>query len=195
MPSILSLAFPEENPSLNRTGGALVVVFLIAGIAFDSMLTALKSDRLSPGGKWLAWAVGIVLLSWSATQNYELVFNQYAQQFRTNAWNTSELGAVIQQFGDSSGAEDSAWVIPYPHWVDTRLVGIRAGYPERDYALWPENIIDTLDDPRTKLYLVKPEDTETINLLKMYYPTGVLRLYESQVAGRDFYMYSVPPKE
>jgi 4-amino-4-deoxy-L-arabinose transferase-like glycosyltransferase len=195
MPSVLSLAFPEENPSLNRTGGALVVVFLIAGMAFDSMLTAFKSDRLSPGGKWLAWAMGIVLLSWSASQNYELVFNQYAQQFRTNAWNTSELGAVIQQFADSSGAEDSAWVIPYPHWVDTRLVGIRAGYPERDYALWPENIIDTLDDPRAKLYLVKPEDTETINLLKMYYPTGVLRLYESQVAGRDFYMYSVPPKE
>jgi hypothetical protein len=195
MPSILSLAFPEENPSLNRTGGTLVVVFLIAGMAFDSMLTAFKSDRLSPGGKWLAWVLGFVLLSWTASQNYDLVFNQYAKQFRANAWNTSELGRVIRQFADSSGFEDSAWVIPYPHWVDTRLVGIRAGYPERDYALWPEEIIDTLDDPRSKLYLIKPEDSESIDLLKSYYPTGVLRLYESQVTGRDFYIYSVPPSD
>jgi hypothetical protein len=193
MPSILSLAFPEENPSLNRTGGVLVVIFLISAMAFDGMLTAFKSNRLGVGGKWLAWIIGGILLTWSTGQNYDLVFNQYAQQFKNNAWNTSELGAVIRQYADSSGAEDSAWVIPYPHWVDTRLVGIRAGFPERDYALWRENIIETVNDPRPKLYLVKPEDTETIDLLQMLYPNGVLRLYESQVVGRDFYMYSVPP--
>jgi hypothetical protein len=194
-PSILSIAFPDENPSLNRTGGALVVVFLIAGLAFDGMLSLLKSKRLSPGGTWLAWGVAGMLLFWSASQNYDLVFNQYALQFKTNAWNTSELGAIIRQFADSAGEEDSAWVIPYPHWVDTRLVGIRAGFPERDYALWRENIVDTVSDPRPKLYLVKPEDGETISLLRGIYPTGVLRLYESQSEGRDFYIYSVPPVE
>jgi 4-amino-4-deoxy-L-arabinose transferase-like glycosyltransferase len=195
MPSVLSLAFPDENPSLNRTGGALVIIFLIVGIAFDSMITTLKSSKLSPGGSWFAWGLGGILLFWSATQNYDLVFNQYAQQFLTNAWNTSEMGAVIRQFADSSGSEDSAWVIPYPHWVDTRLVGIRAGFPERDYALWQENITDTTDDARAKLYLIKPEDTDTIDLLREYYPTGVLRLYVSKSPGRDFYMYSVPPTE
>jgi len=195
MPSILALAFPEENPSLNRTGGALVVVFLIVALAFDGLVTALKSKRLSPGGGWLAWLLTAVLLYWSASQNYDLVFNTYAQQFQNNAWNTSELGAVIRQFADSSGAEDSAWVVPYPHWVDTRLVGIRAGFPERDYALWSENISDTLVDVRAKLFLVKPEDEATIQILRDFYPTGVLRLYDSQVDGRDFYMYSVPPME
>jgi hypothetical protein len=195
MPSALALAFPEENPSLNRTGGALVVVFLIVALAFDGLLTALKSKRLSPGGGWLAWLLAAALLSLSASQNYDLVFNMYAQQFKTNAWNTSELGAVIRQFADSSGAEDSAWVVPYPHWVDTRLVGIRAGFPERDYALWPENIIDTVDDGRAKLYLLKADDAATIEILRTLYPSGVLRLYDSQAEGRDFYMYSVPPTE
>ena len=195
MPSILSLAFPDENPSLNRTGGAMVIVFLIAAMALEGLLTTLKSSRLAPGGTWLAFGVGAILLTWSATQNYGLVFEQYNQQFRQNAWNTSELGAVIRQFVDSSGAEDSAWVVPYPHWVDTRLVGIRAGFPKRDYALWRENIGDTLSDPRAKLFLVKPEDQETIDLLRDLYPTGVLRLYKSQSEGRDFYMYSVPPSE
>jgi len=195
MPSILSLAFPEENPSLNRTGGALVVVFLMVALAFDSLLSTLRSARLAPGGKWLAWVVGAVLLTWSASQNYDLVFHQYAEQFKTNAWNTSELGAVIRQFADTTGTAESAWVIPYPYWVDTRLVGIRAGYPQRDYALWPEDIIQTVDEPGAKLYLVKPEDSESIRLLSEYYPNGVLKLFDSQVDGRDFYMYSVPPKK
>jgi hypothetical protein len=195
MPSVLALAFPDENPSLNRSGGALIVVFLIAGLGFDSFISGLRSRRLSPGGRWVAWMVGIALLAGSAIQDYDLVFHQYADQFKANAWNTSELGAVIRQFADSYGAEDSAWVVPYPYWVDTRLVGIRAGYPLRDYALWRENIPETVDDPRPKLYLVKPEDTETLELLHSLYPTSVERLYQSQVPGRDFYMVSVPPVE
>jgi hypothetical protein len=195
MPSVLSLAFPDENPSLNRTGGALVIIFLVVAMGFDGLLTTLKSRQLSSGGKWIAWGIGVMFLTWSMAQNYDLVFDQYALQFKTNAWNTSELGAVIREFADSYGAEDSAWVIPYPYWVDTRLVGIRAGFPERDYALWRENIVDTVGDPRPKLFLVKPEDTETIDLLRELYPTGVLRLFKSQVEGRDFYMYSVPPSE
>ena len=32
MPSILSLAFPAENPALNRMGGAIIPVFLIVGL-------------------------------------------------------------------------------------------------------------------------------------------------------------------
>lgn len=195
MPSALSLAFPDENPSLNRSGGALIVVFLIAGLGFDRFISGLGSRRLSPGGRWVAWIVGIGLLAGSAVQDYDLVFRQYADQFKANAWNTSELGAVIRQFSDSYGAQDSAWVVPYPHWVDTRLVGIRAGYPLRDYALWRENIHETVDDPRPKLYLVKPEDTETLELLRSLYPTSVERLFQSKASGRDFYMVSVPPAE
>jgi len=195
MPSVLSLAFPSENPSLNRTGGALVIVFLIIAMAFDGLLSNLKSSRLAPGGIWLAFGVSAILLVWSASQNYGLVFEQFKQQSWLNSWNTSELGTVIRQFADSSGAQDSAWVVPYPHWVDTRLVGIRAGFPGWDFALWRENIAFTLDDPRAKLFLIKPEDQETIDLVRELYPMGVLRLFESRSEGRDFYMYSVPPTE
>ena len=47
LPSILSLAFPAENPALNRMGGAIIPVFLIAGLALDSWMTSLseKSGR------------------------------------------------------------------------------------------------------------------------------------------------------
>ena len=38
MPSILSLAFPAENPSLNRTGAAIIPVFVIAAMGIMSAL-------------------------------------------------------------------------------------------------------------------------------------------------------------
>ncbi len=196
MPSILSLAFPGENPSLNRTGGALIPVFLIVGLALDGLLTTIKGSLNSPVlGKRFAWGVGILLFAWSSAQNYDLVFRQYTNYFALASWNTSELGAVIRQFADSTGDEDSAWVVPYPHWVDTRLVGIRAGFPQRDYALWPDQIPSTLDDPRVKMFLFKPEDTTALETLRDLYPLGSMQLYDSKIEGKDFYIYFVPPVE
>ena len=41
MPSILSLAFPGENPALNRAGGAYIPAFLIGAMALDGLATAI----------------------------------------------------------------------------------------------------------------------------------------------------------
>ncbi|MBC8332809.1 MAG: glycosyltransferase family 39 protein [Anaerolineae bacterium] len=196
MPSILSLAFPDENPSLNRTGAALIPVFLIVGMTLDGFLNQLeRSSRVPARGQWLVWGVGILLLGGSCAQNFDLVFNQYRENFARSSWNTSELGAVIRQFADTIGDEDSAWVVPYPHWVDTRLVGMRADVPLRDYALWPDQIADTLDNPLAKLFLYKLEDTDTRDMLETIYPNGAVQLYDSAIEGKDFYIYFVPPEQ
>jgi hypothetical protein len=196
MPSVLSLAFPEENPSLNRTGGAVIPVFLMVGLGLDGLLTSLEGSLRHPfWGRRLAWGVGLLLLAGSCFQNYQLVFEDYRTQFARGAWNTSELGAVIRQFADTVGSEDSAWVVPYPHWVDTRLVGINAGVPGRDYALWVDQLPQTLDDPRVKLFLFKPEDTEAKQTLRALYPNGALQLHASAIEDKEFYIYMVPPEE
>ncbi len=192
MPSILSLAFPGENPSLNRTGAAMVPIFLIAALALEGLATHLKSRLpLAWGGK-IGWGLAILLLILSINQNYDLVFRQYQSQFDLSAWNTSELGAVIRQFADSVGTEESAWVIPYPHWVDTRLVGIRAGVPLKDYALWADHLEETLPVAGPKLFLFKPEDTNAAARLREVYPQGLLSLHTSAVSGKDFHIYFVP---
>jgi len=171
------------------------VIFLVVGLAFDGLINFLKSKKFSTVGNRFAWFIGLFLVVWSGWFNYFLVFDQFADQFNKNAWNTSELGAVIKQFSDTTGYMDSAWVVPYPHWVDTRLVGIRAGFPLKDYALWPESIGETTSDERPKLYLIKPNDSDTVDLLRNLYPDGVLRLYKSRVEGKDFYRFSVFPSE
>ncbi len=193
LPSILSLAFPAENPSLNRMAGAIVPVFVIVALALDAFIQSIQSNIKTRRGMWLAWAMALVLIAFSASQNYDLVFNQYQSVFKLSSWNTTEMGQVIQDFSDSVGAADTAWVVAFPHWVDTRLVGINAGYPQRDYAIWPDHIADTAADPRAKLFLVKPDDEGGLATLKEVYPQGVLQTYDSAVENHDFYMFFVPP--
>lgn len=194
MTSILSLAFPAENPCLNRTGGTIIPVFIIAGVALDGLYTTIKTRWTSVWGNRFAVGVVVLLLMLSAAHNRKLVFEDYYEQFLEKAWNTSDVGSVIDSFYETLGEQDHAWVVPYPHWVDTRLVGIRAGEPLKDYALWREDISTTLDVPAPKLYIVKPEDGETIDVLRSYYPGGLERTFESDVEGRDFLMYYVMPK-
>jgi 4-amino-4-deoxy-L-arabinose transferase-like glycosyltransferase len=193
LPSILSLAYPAENPALNRLSGAMVTMFLIVGIALDGLMSSL-STRLGPAlGPKVAsvLAVGCILLA--SLQNYGLVFNEYQRVFEQSAWNTSEMGEVIRQFTTSVGSEDTAWVLAYPHWVDTRLVGMNAGYPLKDYAIWPENLPETTAERRAKLFLVKPEDAQGLQALQSIYPQGVLQEYVSEVDFHNFLMFFVPP--
>ncbi len=194
LPSILSLAFPEENPSLNRTGGAYIVIFLIAGLGIESIFSALFEKSRSWFGKVFAIFLTVILFLGAAAQNYDLVMHKFADQFMRGAWNTSQMGEVIRGFADSSGDRDSAYVVPYPHWVDTRLVGINAGFPEKDYALWSEEIPLTLANPDAKLFLVKEEDRETLDILHETYPEGWFEKYENPLPGKNFWMFFVPPE-
>ncbi len=221
MPSILSLAFPAENPALNRAAGAIVPAFLVVGLAMDAFFTSLRTRLIhngeqaegsgdetvtvreeKPRGRAVfAWLAAILLVFLSAGQNYDLVFVQYADRYQMSSWNSRQMGYVIQQFSLTYGSAN-AWVVPFPHWVDTRLPAFWAGMPERgDMAMWRDNLADTLSVSGTKLFIVKadvnmPEanDQETLDVLQELYPQGLLSLYRSDVMGHDFWIFFVPPE-
>lgn len=197
MPSILSLAFPAENPALNRAGGALVPVFVIVALALDGLWTGIRSRLTGRGGAVLTWGLTLVLVACSAFQNYDLVFNQFARQFDSGAWNSSEMGAVIKQFGLTYGETDTVWIVPYPYWVDTRLPGVWAGIPNRDFGVWPENLEITLDASGPKLFIVNVEDETGKARLEELYPDGIWSRFVSETGleGKDFLLYFVPPEE
>ena len=71
LPSILSIAFPRENPALNRAGGAYIPVFIIGAMALDGLLTSFGRGRMR---SILMWAIAGFLLYVSASQNYDRVF-------------------------------------------------------------------------------------------------------------------------
>ena len=191
LPSILSIAFPDENPSLNRSSGAIIPVFIIIAIAIENLVINLRSNITGRAGKWISTGMVLVLAGFSMQTNARLVFVDYYQQFKSRAWNTSEIGAVIEEFADTIGDEDHAWVVPYPHWVDTRLVGIHVVDQVRDFALWQKDILGTETVAAPKLYIFKPVDEETYQILRDLYPDGIIEKFESEVEGRDFMLYYV----
>jgi hypothetical protein len=188
MPSILSLAFPGENPSLNRTGGAAVVVFVISALALDGFVSSLGRDKKRV---FIAYGLTGLLFAASAFQNYDLVFNKFDTNFKLGAWNTSEMGGLISDFRDKYGQTESVWIVPFPHWVDTRLPGVWAGIPNRDFALWPQNFAETIFVPAPKMIMYRVDDLETEKALKQLYPNGVYTRYTSSYPGKDFMVLMV----
>ena len=197
LPSIVSLAFPTENPALNRAGGAVVPTFLIVAVALDGLLAGIGSRMKPRSGAVLTWVVVLTLAGTAAFQNFDLVFNQYATQYTGGAWNSSEMGTVIKQFGQTYGTTDSVWIVPYPYWVDTRLPGVWAGIPNRDFALWPQDFNGTLDVKGPKLIILNLADTVDVDALQQVYPQGVLSTYHSatKLEGKDFFIFFIPPEK
>lgn len=192
LPSTLSLAFPEENPAMNRASGAWIPAFLICAIGLDALLHGLRQRLGSKFGLRVAQVMGVGIFALVGVLNFKLFFGDYVTEYGYYAWNSSEMGQVISDYADSFGSLDTAWVVAYPYWVDTRLVGIEAGNPSRDYAVWPEQLQDTLAAPYPKLFLLKPEDTNGLNTLQTLYPQGVANLHQSYIPTKEFIVYFVP---
>ena len=197
LPSILSLAFPNENPVLSRAGAAYVPAFLIVAMTLDGLLSGIKSKMNRRLGAALTWVVILFLAGCSIFQNYDLVFRQYADQYSASQWNTTELGAVIKQFGQVYGTTDSAWIVAFPYWVDTRLPGDTIGIPNRDFAIWPQDFSKTLDVKGPKLFMIKVDDTKDAQALEQLYPRGALSTFHSvtKIEGMNFMIFFVPSNE
>jgi hypothetical protein len=196
LPSTLSLAFPGENPALNRAGAAYIPAFLIGAMALDGLLTS-----LGPGGmrSVLTWGLAGLLFFFSTSQNYDLVFNQYYTSFRSGSWNSSDMGKVIKEFEQTYATTETIWIVPFPHWVDTRLPAVWAGIPNRDLAMWTEDLASTLEFTGPKLFLVKADqenpdgnDQKSLSVLESLYPNGQLRIFDSDIPDHDFWIFTVP---
>lgn len=192
--STLSLAFPEENPSTNRASGALVPVFTAAGIGFSACVSWVWKQVPARLGKGIAGvSLGAAILL-AASMNYQLVFDKYATFYRNASWNTSDAGRIIVEFAETFGDYDSAYVMAYPYWMDTRIVGMVAGKPSRDFALWADQLESILPITSPHLFLINPNDEESLARLRDLFPEGILSQFDSGLEGKDILIYlTFPP--
>jgi 4-amino-4-deoxy-L-arabinose transferase-like glycosyltransferase len=195
MPSILSLAFPNENPITNRTAGAMIPVFLIIGFALEGVMNAIQSGMKAPWGRRFAWGLVLFLVWISSTANFNLVFDRYNKVYEQAAWNTTEMGGIMRQFGDTVGDINNTWVIGYPYWVDTRLVGMASGQTLRDTFIGVEQLPSTQSALGPKLFLLNLQDQAAVEALRQLYPDGTLATHQSKLDSKNFYLYFVPPQK
>ena len=188
LPSVLSLAFPGENPALNRAGGGAVAAILVSAMALDGFVSSFGAEKKR---QFIAYGITGLLLAASAYSNYDIVFHQFADAYAGGSWNTSEMGQVISDFEDKYGQTDSVWVVPFPYWVDTRLPGVWAGIPDRDFALFQDHLSESLTVSAPKMFIYWNADVETEKILKELYPNGKISRYTSALEGKDFFIFMV----
>ena len=191
LPSILALAFPIENPSITRAGMAQPIVFVVAAMALDAIIRWVEKRWI---GSWNMIAniwLAAILISPIIFMNHKIVFRDYANQYASFAGNASELGAVVRSYAESVGSWESVWVVAYPHWVDTRAVGIYAGRMKWNNAVIEkpdQNLRATLADEEKELFLLSQHDEATLELLREIYPRGVIRRWKSNISHADDFM-------
>jgi hypothetical protein len=190
LPSVLSLAFPAENPSLSRALGAALPVFMLAALGLytlgKAILAALRTKR--PLSRILLVGILSIMIVW---QNSQAIFYTYPQTYRQNAWNASEMGKVITQTRQNFGGLGGVWVVGFPYWVDARAVAIEAGQPEANLALQPTQLEETLGFPLPKLFLLNPQDSDTLSQLQALYPLGNVVLFQSAYPEKNFLIFTV----
>jgi len=193
LPSVLSIAFPEENPSLSQASGAIVPTFIIIGLTIYLFLTTIWDKLPKKIGSIVAVSFGLILILLSSLQNYDLVFKQYKQNYLNSAPNISEIANVLEQFNNTSGSFDNAWILGYPHWIDSKLVAITLNEINRDFTIWPESIEQTKINPEAKMFLLNTADDAGKQSIMENYPEGTLWEYSSEQVGKNFLVFFVPP--
>ena len=165
---------------------------MIVGIGGYSVFERLIDTSKRKIGQILSISLIAASISFSIISNYQLVFAEYKQQFLKKAWNTSEIGEEFAKFIDQGGLQENAFVVPYPHWVDTRLVGFTAEIPGKDFALWREDItLKDFSEEGDLLFVYKPQDQETEGLLINLFPDGQSSTFYSKIPGKEFMIYTV----
>jgi hypothetical protein len=193
LPSTLALAIPNENPSLARAVAAVPVVFLIGALALVMLADFLR--RLIPGGSG-RWAVAGFLaaaVAIGAAQDFDLTLRQYPETYRMNSENASELGEFMREFVASIGRPEDVYLVPYPYWVDDRIMNIAAGFPiDSQHYVFPENIPDFAFSGRPTLFLLLAADSDSLAALIEKFPEGYYATKTSAFPGKDFVYFVVP---
>jgi hypothetical protein len=189
LPSTLSIQFPMENPSVVRTGGAPPVVMIIAALPFYWwVVVAHRTGKsLSPFMGRLLPGTGLaVVLMACFAYNYHWYFVRYHDQIFGAIGNSRDLGGVLREWVDRGGTLPNAYVVGYPHWVDTRLVAIHAGEIEWHNTVWKlETLVKRHNPDDAKLFFLNPDDSDGLLDLQRLYPHGRWEINPSSVPGRD----------
>jgi hypothetical protein len=193
LPTALALAIPNENPSLARAIAAVPVVYLMPALTLVLVIDFLRG--LVPGrvGMWFATAMAAALIAAGAVQDFDLTQRQYPETYRQNVENASELGAFMRNFVNSIGTPEDVYLIPYPYWVDDRIMNIAAGFPiNSKHYLFPDQIAGFEYSGRPTLFLLLAEDKDSLEALKQKFPNGYFATVISAYPNHDFIYFVVP---
>lgn len=186
LPSTLSLAFPIENPSINRAGTAIPVVFLIAGLP---IIYLLSSQRRSVAR---VAAVGVAtLLLFSIEENARQYFVGFDRQYAQRIDHSKQMSRVLDEYRRRGVPLGQMYLLYTDYWVDGRNIALELGQPS-----WAEtHIVPTGELPKglreRPLVFLHTPGAPILEELQRTYP-GTDRLVRQSFSDRDFSVYFAP---
>ena len=142
----------------------------------------------------VAGAMGIVALM-AVQANYEAYFVRYAEVERLNTQNQREVAAAIKGYADLFGSDRSAFIVPWPYWVDYRLVALELGdFPWKEHGglTRPEDAGAQKGEPGPHLYILHHDDTHGLEVMRSVFPNATVTQYQSAKPGKAFVSVFVP---
>ena len=192
LPSILTLAYPHENPSTVRTGMAIPITALLIAAPLALIARRLRAWVGDPVGKYVsATAIALTLAAILAI-NFHQYFHVYSAQHASASQHTTYVASAIRGFIQLGGRKEDAYVLPGTHWIDWRLVAIEVG-DER----WAP-IVNDVEDARRhdgagrqRLYVVHPSDQRSLDTFSRWYPSAIQTVHRVEDAGGNPWFVTV----
>jgi hypothetical protein len=196
LPSILALAFPNENPHVGRAGIGLPIAYVFVAIPVIASLVPLVRLLGAPLTMAIALVGGVALVLPAAYLNLDQYFRIYPPQHARSSQHTARVGDVVNAFFASGGRREDVHILPGPHWIDTRLVAIETGSSTWNPIM--PNVNDAVKQdgvPRSRLFILHPDDRASRETLQRWYPAAVAQDHVLAEAGAKPYFVTVviPP--
>ncbi|MEJ5309473.1 MAG: glycosyltransferase family 39 protein [Anaerolineae bacterium] len=191
-PSALALNFPNENPSVVRTGCAIPVVVTLAALPVGTWLQNLSLSRQAQKTKLVICAALASLAFLLIRLNGDRIFVRYPQAYRTLAFNTSEIADAIRCYDTLIGDVTDAYIVAGPGWINDDALAFELGLPA-----WENRLEEAAQADRnttaSRMYILHSGNTTDLHTLQAFFPTGITQTYTSRYK-QDFTLYIVPGK-
>jgi hypothetical protein len=188
LPSTLSLAFPAENPSVNRSGTAIPVIFLMAALPVVD-LVARRQSRGAP----VTAGVGLAaLLAFSVYGNYRDYLVDFHRSYDKAVDHSLAMAHVLDGYRRSGVPVTQMYLLAVDYGVDGRNIALELGEPSwaPDHILLPAAPLPRFR-ARPLVFLFAP-GAPNLETLRRIYPGGTERIVHQSFADRDFGVYFVP---
>jgi 4-amino-4-deoxy-L-arabinose transferase-like glycosyltransferase len=185
-----------ENPSVNRGGPVIPVVFLLcalpAGVLLPALARKLRPDRLWAG---LGVATVIAILLSIGGLNYRSYFDEFQAQQDITLAPTTRIAQTIKAYEDIGVHIDNVWLADHPFWLDIRNIGFTAGYPEwaATHNLLADDELPAIPPWESALFILNRSDTERLSDLRQHFPDGIVTEIAVPDPNRNFIAFWVPP--
>ena len=189
--STLALAFPVENPGINRAAVALPSVLVLAGLPALWLIR-----RAHQRGRGALAVAGVSLAAFGAVslqQNYESYFVRFRGEQVKILEPTMDLVRVMREYRQKQRVPfDNVYLLNTTNWIDGRCIdfeiGDRLWSTPHDVA--PAHPVPDVRD-RPLLFFFHQSDVDRRMQLHQLYPDGVEQAVEQPFRDRTYFTYFV----